>query len=128
MKQITKNALQLLKEQRFRQSDFCKKYNLDVSNFSTRSKNHNLSLKTVELIYQTFGEEFNLLEELKEVVQSYLDKRFCVKETPRYLGVSYNRAKYFISHGKGSYKFLNDVYNHNAQCRAVIEPYLKKRA
>jgi hypothetical protein len=127
MKQITKNAIQLLEEQRFTQTEFCTKHGLDISNFSVRKKEGTLTLKTVALIYETFDEEFNLLDDMKALVQYYLDRPHPTRTVERDLGVSYSRAKYFIREGKGSIKFLKDTYKHNKQVQELINPYLARR-
>lgn len=124
MEKLSLKALEVLKEQRYSQQRFCDDYGLDPTNFSVRKGKSNLSLKTIGYIYDCFEIEFNLLEELKTLVQYYLDRPHPTRTVQRDLGITYSRAKYFVREGKGSYKLLNDIYAYNQEARNIIDKYL----
>jgi hypothetical protein len=123
-KQITYNAIHLLKSQRFSYASFCNMHGLNKANFSDKKCKGELSLKTIKLIYETFELEFNLVKDLKTYVSIVMSETK-VKDIKAKLGISYNRAIYFVKSGKGSAKLLTDLYYANKEARDIIEPYIK---
>jgi len=125
MKKLSDKAVELLLvEQRFSQTEFCKMHGLDLGNFCSRKNKGTLTIKTIELIYSMFDIEFNLMQELKALVKKELEGKNPTINIPKKLGITYNRAMYFVNGSKGSMQMIEQLYSFNPEAYEIINNYL----